>query len=330
MTKSQHSTSTDQRQILAAFHELLAEQQPVLSRITTKQEIAVREEDKNIVGTASTYTAESIVKGLADLQLNFGQAVDSLIAQLAVEAPKLEELRRAIAVETRHLEELRNTRIAADALDILFQEHQAKTAEFQEKSQQERQTLEQEIADTRQVWQKEQQEFETELQERQTALKKERTQQEADYVYELERQRKIEADDYAARKAALERKIAEEETKKSSDWTDREKILAGQQITLKQYKTLAETFPQELEHAVQKAREDAVKEVEEDAQAQAELFEKEFEADKQMYELKIASLQETVEEHNTQIEQLSAQLQSALRQVQELAGKALNAGKASV
>ena len=110
-------------QILGAFQQLLSERKQVVSKIATKQEAAEREEDKSVVKKASTYTVKSIVKGLADLQLNFGGAVDNLAEKLSVEAPKLEELRRAIRVETQHVEELRNIRVAADALDILIHEY---------------------------------------------------------------------------------------------------------------------------------------------------------------------------------------------------------------
>ncbi len=327
--ETQNTTTSNQEQILKVFRQLLSERQQGVSTIATKQETAQREADKKVVEKASTYTAKNIVKGIADLQLNFGNAVESLVEKLAVEAPKLEELRRAIQVETQHLDKLRNIRIAADALDILMQEHQAKTTAFEEKSQQERQTLEQDIAEEKQAWQQEQQEFDTARQERQKLLQKERTQHEADYQYDLERMRKIEVDEYTNHKAALERKITEDDAKKVADWTEREKILAAQQETLKKYRSLVESFPQELEKATQKARAEAITEVQEDARVQAALFEKEREANQQVHELKLVSLQETIQQHATQIEALSTQLQTALTQVQDLAVKALDTGMAA-
>lgn len=327
--ETKDTSTSNQDQILKAFQQLLSEQKHVASKIATKQEDAEREEDKKVVERASTYTVESIVKGLADLQLNFGGEVDSLVENLAVEAPKLEELRRAMRVETEHLEELRHIRIAADALDILIQEHQAKTKAFEEKSQQERQALDREIAETKQAWQKGQTEFDAALKARQESVKKERAQHEADYRYELERKRKIEADEYTDHKVALERKIAEEEAKKVADWAEREQILAEVQELLKKYRVMGESFPQELEEAVSKARAEAIREINEEANVQAELSEKEMETDKEVYELKIASLQATIEQQARQIEHLTAQLQAALKQVQELAVKALESSRKS-
>ena len=329
----QDTATANKDHILKAFQQLLSERTPVAPKIATKQETARRKEDQKVVERASTYTVESIVKGLADLQLNFGRAVDSLAGQLTVEAPKLEELRRAMRVETQHLEELRNIRIAADALDILIQEHQAKTKAFEEKAQPESQSLDREIAEKKHAWQKDQQAYEAALKERQELLKKERAQDETDYQYELERKRKVEADDYANRKAALERRIAEEDGKRGEDWAEREKILAEQQETLQKYKAPVASFPLELEEAVRKAREEAIQEVYEEAKVQAELLGKEIEANKTISELQIASLKETIENQNKQIEQLSAQLQMASKQAQDLAVKAVEgtgkSGKAS-
>lgn len=321
--ETQDTLTSNKDQILKAFQRLLSGQKYGVPKIATKQEAAERKEDQKIVEAASSYTVESIVKGLAGLQLNFGSAIDGLTEKLSVEAPKLEELRRAIRVETQRLEELHNIRITADALDILIQEHQEKTKAFEEKSQQERQTLDRKIAETKQAWQNEQKEFDAALKERQKLLKKEREQCETDYQYELERKRKIEADEYAEQKAVLERRITEEEGKKEADWAEREKILKEQQEMLKKYKVLAESFPQELEEATRKAKEEAIKEIQEEANVQAVLFEKEVEADKEVYELKIISLEKTITHQAEQIEHLSARLQMALKQAQDLAVKAV-------
>ena len=186
----QNVATSRKDRILQAFQQLLATHKQTRSGVATKQDVAEREAERTIVEKASTYTVENIVKGLADLQLSFGNAVDSLTAQLAGEAPKLQELRQAIQIETRHLDQLRHIRTAADALDILTQEHEEKTRAFTEQSQQEQKMLDQEIIAAKHAWRQEQEEFDAALQQRQALLKKEREQEEADYQYDLERQRK--------------------------------------------------------------------------------------------------------------------------------------------
>ena len=82
------------------FQQLLAETKRVESKITTKEEIAARQQDKEIVERACTYTIESVVKELVDLQLVFDRTIDELTNQLSRESVKLDEVQKAISVET--------------------------------------------------------------------------------------------------------------------------------------------------------------------------------------------------------------------------------------
>ena len=95
------------------------------------------------------------------------------------------------------------------------------------------------------------------------------------------------------------------------------------------YRAFVEAFPQELADAVQKAREEAIAQVEDEAKLQEELFEKEQRADKNIAEQKIAALKETIEQQVARLEHLSAQLHAAQKHVQDLAVKAVEStGKA--
>jgi hypothetical protein len=104
-------------------------------------------------------------------------------------------------------------------------------------------------------------------------------------------------------------------------------VLAEQQETLEHYRTLVASYPKKLEEAVEKAKAEAMNEVDEEAKVQAELFEKDREANKHVSELHIASLKEIIDQQAHQIGHLSTQLQAALQQVQDLAAKAVT-GKA--
>ncbi len=54
---------------MLAFKRIIAERKKLELKIATRQEEAEKEKNKQILVTASTYTVDSIVKGLADLQL---------------------------------------------------------------------------------------------------------------------------------------------------------------------------------------------------------------------------------------------------------------------
>jgi len=310
------------QQLMQAFQQILAERKKLESKIATKQEEAEKAKNQEILTAASTYTVDSIVKGLADLQLEFGSIVNSLSEKLAKENSKLDELNRAIEIETQHLQELQRIRIVADTLDILTQEHQEKLKILEQDTASKKEAIEKEIALKRKEWQKEQSEYEEAVTTYNDVTAKERQQEQEEYQYKLETTRKLNTDAYEAKKRNLERDIQEKTQQKEKDWTEREKIISSNQAVFKESQQKVAAFPAELEEAVKKAREEAIKETSQKAKIEADLFEKEWESTKQSYELKIQSLEETINKQVEQIESISTQLQITLKQAQDLAMRA--------
>lgn len=315
--------STDR---LSAFQRILAERKDMALKIATKQEEADKEKNKQILQTASSYTVDNIVKGLAELQLEFGGIVNGLSEKLSKETSKLDELKRAIEVEAQNLQELQQIRVVADTLYILNQEHQEKLKLIEQNATIQQENLEKEITQTRKIWQQEQVEFETKLQEQNELLAKERQREVEEYQYRLEQTQKINADTYQLKKRTLERETQETTQSKEKDWAEREKVLTEQQSLLQEYQKQIAAFPAELEEAVKKAREEAIKDVDRDAKVKADLFEKEWQAAKQSYELQVQSLEQVITKQIEQIENLTTQMQAAQQQAQELALRAFQNG----
>jgi hypothetical protein len=312
--------------VLRAFQTVLAERKKSSARITTKEEIAKKERDNQLVAVAAAYTADSIVKGLANLQLEFDTAVANLSEQLQKELAKWEALRAAIAVETARLKEVSDIKIAASALHILRQEQQAKEKAFAEEVTQKWKAIEEETALRQMEWQKEQKEQEQAVQERNEQLKKERQLEAADYKYKTERTNKLEMDAYEERRKSLERELREKEQEKVKDWSAREKLLAENEPKLAEYRAKVDNFENELREAVTRAREEASKNAAREAKIKADLLEKEVDGTKQIYQLQIQSLEATLAKQAAQIEALATQLKEALAQVQGLSVKALEKG----
>ncbi|BAZ42821.1 hypothetical protein NIES4101_87910 [Calothrix sp. NIES-4101] len=318
------ASKDSKQQLMQAFQQILTERKNIESKIATKLEVAEKAKNKEILETASTYTVDSIVKSLADLQLEFGSIVNSLSEKLAKENSKLDELNRAIEVETVYLQELQQIRIVADAIDVLTQEHQEKLKNLEQDTGSKREILEKEILQTRKDWQKEQVRFDEALQADNELQIKQRQQENEEYAYKLENTRKINSDAYEAKKRNLERDLLEKTQEKEKNWAEREKVLKGNQPLFAEYQKKVAAFPAELEEAVKKAREEAIKETSQKAKIEADLFDKEWEATKQSYELKIKSLEETIQKQTEQIESITVQLQATLKQAQDLAMRAFD------
>jgi hypothetical protein len=316
-------------QILTAFNQLLAEQKKIESKIATKEQEAEKEKNKEILAIATTYTVDSIVKGLADLQLEVGGIVTELSEKLKTESEKLEQLKRSIDIETEHLQELKKIRIAADALYILNQEHEENLKTIEQWAENQREIIEKDQNNQRKLWQKELAEYENLISEKTAQITKQREQEQADYQYILERTRKIEVDEYEGKKRTQERDLQAANTEKNKLWAEREKVLADHQAEYLENVKKIEAFPAQLEEEVKKAREEAIKEATNEAKYKADLLEKEWEGLKQSYELKIQSLEATIERQIAQIMDISEQLKAAMGQAQTLATRAFNNAQAS-
>ena len=317
------ATAKDSKaQILQNFQQILADNKKIESKVETKEQSADKAKNKQLLEVASTYTIDSIVKGLADLQLDFGSITSGLSEKLKQESSKLDELKRAIEIEAEQLQQLQQIRVVADALHILTQEHQEKLTVLEQKSAKEREIIEKDTTQKRKIWGKEQQEFDAEVQEKTALTIKQRQGEVADHEYDLQRERKIETDAYEETKRTSERDIQESTREKEKNWTEREKLLSDNQAEFEKNQTKAAGFEEELKQAYIKAKEEAIQEVSREAKVKADLVDKEWEGSKEGYELKVQSLQHTISLQTEQIAEISAQLQATMKQAQDLAMKA--------
>jgi len=316
------ATKDSKTQIMQAFGQIIADRNKLESKIATKQEEADKEKNQQIIAVASTYTVDGIVKGLADLQLEFGGIVNALSEKVAAENSKLDELKQAFLFETQHLQELQRIRIVADVLDILAQEHQEKLKAVEQSIAEGREAIEKDITQKRKDWQKEQTEFDTAIQEFNELSIKERDREVEEFQYKLADTRKIAADEYEELKRTTERQLQESTLEKQKQWIERETFMAQSQPLFIEYQQKVATFTQALEEEVKKAREEAIKDITQKAKVDADLFEKEWQANKQNYELRIQSTAAAIDKQAEQIESITTQLQSTLKQSQDLAMRA--------
>jgi len=323
-----NTSHAEPQSILKAFEKLRADYQLESAKIATKQDLAARQKDKEIVEQVSTYTADSIFQDLAKLQSIFGQSIDGLSKDMTSEVEKFAQIRRAIWVENQHLTTLQNIQIAAEALNILQQEHQKVLQSLEENYQQKHDTLEAEMIKQQELWKKQQQDYGNATNKQHSLLEKNRQSDEDEFDYKLKWQHTEENDEYEKRHRTLERQLAEEERRKQKDWQERESFLEKHQTQFDEYKTKVESIPKEIDAAVKKFREVAIKEAYKDEENKAKLLEKEREAKCKAFDLKTESLNKTVEEQKVLIAQLTEQLQAASQQMQQLAMTAVSsAGK---
>ncbi len=319
---SQTEVKESKEQIMAAFAQLFADYQLKQSKIETKEEAVEKEKNKALLAKVADYTVNNIVNSMANLQLDFSNLTKEIANRLQTESDVLTELKKAITVETERLAELQKIRLVADALYILRQEHQERltSLETQIETAQNNITLQKERF--RKNWQKEDAEFTVKIAEELDLLTQQRQQLEADFNYQLEVERKIQSDEYEEAKRIQERELRLADLDKNKVWQERETVLNSQEKEFNSNKKKIEGFEEQIKTEVNKARGEAIKEADREAQVKVNLMEKEWESTKQGYEFKLQSLEAKIHQQTEQIEAIIAQLQNATNQAQNLALRA--------
>jgi hypothetical protein len=309
-------------QILANLDRILAEQSRPGSKVATKEEEAQLVKNQEIVTKSATYTVDTIVKGMADLQLEFGSIVAGLSDRLTVEVERLTEAKQAIEIETQHRSELQQVRVVADALHIITQEHQQSLNEIDRLLTTHQEDLATEQTRLRKQWEQKDLEYTEQQTEATTTAAKERQKEQDEFQYKVTRDRQLQADTFAGTKRDRERDLQAQDREQQKQWQEREKFLKDNQKLLEENLAKVAAFPTELDEAVKKAREEAIKDTNSDAKVKADLFEKEWEGHKQGYDSKIKSLEAVIDRQSQQITAITEQLQTVMNQAQSLAMKA--------
>ncbi|SMB94655.1 hypothetical protein [Deinococcus hopiensis] len=322
-------TEHDSQTLQEAFKALRQEQAAAKGRFQSRAEVQQQRKNREVLNHAAGYTVDRIVRESADVQLEVGSVLAQLEERLSGQATKLSELVTATEVARRELAELRRIRVAADALAALQQESRDRLAALEGEHQARLDALEREQADTRRTWEREDAGFAAEESRGREETARERQQEEADHTYRRQRERQHDADAQHAADRAQERELAERRLTLERGWREREAAL---QATAEQFeKDLAsvEAFPQELEEAVKKAREEGVRQATADAKVRSDLLEREWEASKQGHELHLESLQASIAAAEAQVAELQAQQQRVSEQTQGLAARAFSTASRS-
>ena len=264
------------------------------------------------------------IDSLTKLQLGFGSVVSELSEKLTSQAVKLEEIQRSIREETQQLQELHGLdEIAEDTLDKLIQAYEDSSKAFQEELNQRREASEQEIQELKKAWEKEQEDYKRSLAERNEEHKKRQQRDAQEYEYELELQRSLNNDQYEQHQNSLYKQLEEAHQQQEKQWTEREKAIAEREQQFAELKTKVEAFEKEKEAAIKKAKEEGKGIANYQVKVKADLQNKDIEGNKRFYELRIQSLEQTIQNQQARIHNLSKQLDAALKQVQDLAVKAI-------
>ena len=291
---------------------------------TAVPEKPILEAQKPMNLTQNQQRMQSTIENLILLQFGFGGAVSELSEKLTSEAAKLGELRRTVDEEVQQLQELHSLEdVAEDTLDNLIQQYEESAKTFTNELSEQRDTVEQELWEQHQAWEKEQELQKLAVKERDENQRKASNRDEELYNYDLELQRNLDIEEYDQRQERLHKDIEESEREQEKQWAEREKLIAEREKVSAEVKAKVEAFPKELETNIKNGKDNGRNIGNYQAKIKSDLLLKDMEGQKQNYELQIQGMLQTMQNQDARIASLSKQLDSALKQVQDLAVKAI-------
>jgi hypothetical protein len=260
---------------------------------------------------------------LKALGASFGNAVSELSTQLVAEVSQFAVLCQQVTEETRQLEQLHDLKVTDATLDSLLQEYTEKSQSFMLATQQRNEAFQLTWQEKQQAWQKEAAEHTQTVNERNEATKQAWQRDEIEYKYNLESLRKLDQDSYQQHLKNLQKELQKIEAEPTQIRAEREQALAARE---QEYQTLSarvEGFPDELETAVQKAKQEARAIVLRQVKMKKDLRAKVEEGEQRVAQLKIKALEEMLEKQGQQIQNLAAKLEATVKQAQAIAIKAI-------
>jgi DNA repair exonuclease SbcCD ATPase subunit len=267
---------------------------------------------------------DSVIAGLNRLGDQFNLALSQLSTQLLAEAGRLREVGQQVAELSEQLARLYQLReVTEEALGRLLAQYDDSLERYGQEKQQRGDELERQWREKSRAWQQEKGDHEQAVAERDADAQRQTAREEQEYRNRLTQERERQAEEWKQQCKQKEQALAEDKEKIAREWAEREKELAEREKQLAELKARVEGFDKELETAVKRAREEGVGAARQQARLKTELAGREFAGEEEVYQIRLTTLEKTVAEQDAQLARLAQQLETVLKQTQELAVKAI-------
>lgn len=270
-----------------------------------------------------------IVQDLKNIHATINIAINELSSQLVSEASALAEMTDQFNNVKNNLESSYQIQLEPDTLQKLIQDYDSKTELFQTQLRQKREALDEKNSTLNKSWQKEQEEHARAEQERIEAEKLTSKREQEEYDYNMQRKRDQETQEHQHKVKELKKELQQIESAKKNEWDIREKEIFEKEQELLNLKSQVDNFDKKLEKEIKTAEEITGNRIEKELQTKFDLRKKEVEGEYEIYESKIEAFEALVKKQDIQIQSLNTQLNSALKQAQDLALKAIESASHS-
>jgi len=287
-------------ELIEEYQKLLAQQ----DELKMAAQVAFEPGSAELIAKAKAYTAESVSRAFSEAKLamaaNFNQLGATLSDQLVTVQTDIlktlstfEELQQAVELTRKQLEVQHQMRVAAETIDQLIAEYDTKKQQLESEFAAMRQSFDAEILTKRRDWQHEREEYEY-------AAKRDRERTQTVFEEERQSQKK----ELQARVDALKQQEAEQAS-------------LSEQV---------QEFPARLNRELEKKSQEVKGVIDAVWKDKLETARREWEAEKNMLELRIKVLEDQGKRQDTEITRLKQESELSHKKAQELAVKVIESG----
>lgn len=297
------------QQSLDAVIQETQESQNTMSSIA---ETAQKLREEEIHAAVDHLTVETVITHLSSLNSEISKTLSDFAAKITREVDLLSHLREAVNFEKKELERLHKIDVGATAIAQLLEDYANKRIEHEK----ERDMLQAK-------WDKEKQDKQIENKELEDSLKKVRQREQEEYDYKKNLERKKAQDQFDEMMRLKEKQSQEKFETLEKQWQEREKNLKINEKAHEDSLRTIEEFSVKLKKETDAAVAHALKENQQKYSQEILLLKKDADSDKRLAEMKIKTLEETLQRQSAQVEILQTQVEQAKKQVEEIAVKAI-------
>ncbi len=313
-------TSTKQ-EMLQAYNTLVKELEARQEGELKPEKKIEEKKNREAVQVAESLTAEGVGKEIAALKQEIGKTLTGISDQLEGEVSRFVAIRNAIAAKEKELAELYEIEKSAMSLAALIEAQNQKRQEFTSEMEEKKESLRQDIEETRTAWEKERADHDATVKERDTAEKKRQTREKEEFDYAFKREQQTSTDRFTYEKAKLEKELKDKKENLEQELSAREAAVAAKEAEFNDLRKQAAQHPKELETSVARAVKETSERLLAEAKSRQELMKKEAEGEHNVFTARIESLEKTTKEQSERVTALTKQLESAYQKVQDIAVK---------
>ena len=318
------SISNTKKEMLDAYNSLVEQLQKKKESELSPEEWKEEKKNKEIMKAIDSLSSESVVQGIGDLKAEIGNLLTRISDKLEEEVNKYIKVKEGIGIKEKEFQEIYEIEKNAQTLAALIESHAQKREEFENEMRDRQEAFAHEMKQSREEWEKEKKLHELRIKEFDEAEQKRRQREKEEFEYSFKRQQQIEKDKFEDEKAKLKKEMQINKETLEQQLAERETKIAEKEGELIDLHNKVNSFPKELELAVNKAIKETTEKCNLERKNKEEFQKKIFEGECNVLNTKIESLEKRVEEQNEQIIRISQQLEEAYQKIQNIAVKTIS------